>query len=177
MSSTSVPSPTPPPAPPSPTPPPGTDDPAADIPLGAVVGGSLGGVVAVAILIAVVLLLVCFQRSRTKSGLRAENNHLVNSRGYPNSPTSPNTADLDTHSVLGTASLSTYNEVYDTSIPVAANVAYNSHMTRNVAYRAIVGHSVPQETTADSSGSYVIDQLEYEESPQDVTYDYIQVLQ
>lgn len=138
------------------------------------VGGSLGGVVAMGILTTVVLLLVCFQRSRTKSGPRAKNNHLVNSRDYPDSPTSPNTADTDTHDSTG---LSAYNEVYDTSIAVAGNIAYNSHMTLNVAYRATVGHSVPHHTTNDISGSYVIDQLEYEDRPHDMEYDYIQVLQ
>ena len=132
-----------------------------------VIGSLLGGVVAMAILTAVVLLLVCFQRSQTKSGLRAENNHLVNNRGYPNSPTSPTRADTRV-----STSLSAYD---DTSIPVAGNIAYNSHMTRNVAYRAMVGH--PQHTTADHSGSYVIDQLDYEETSQDTAYDYVQVLQ
>lgn len=126
-----------------------------------------------AILVAVILLLVWFQRSRTKSG------HLANGRSYPiNSSAGPNTADADSPG-LDTASLpSSYNEAYDT-IPTAGNIAYNSHMTCNVAYRTTVGHSVPQQTTANNSGSYVIDHLEYEETEvtQDMMYDYIPVSQ
>ena len=152
----------------------------ADVPLWPVVGGSLGGVVAIATLTAV---LVWLRRSRAKSANRSvysyrqrgENHQLFNGRCYPNVPTSPNAADAANDT---TSSLSIYNGAYDRSIPTTGNVAYACPMTTNVAYGARGDdHSVPQYTTTLDSGSYVVNQLVYEETeeePQDMyMYDYI----
>ena len=148
-----------------------------DFPLWIVVGSSLGGVALVVVLVAAILLVVCFRKSWVKSGngQRTEN---VNGRGYPIIGLSSTAADID-GTDNGTTSLpSVYNAMYDNNIPTTPNVAYYGYsMSTNVAYRTTGDHTMPQHATDDdSSGSgYMVNQLVYnesEESPQDM-YDYI----